>query len=50
MLILAHFPANFPKFQIFLDQSIFAVNKHLVYEKASIFDQEYDEIKFKRFA
>ena len=50
MLILAHFPANFPKFQIFLEQSIFVVQKRLVYEKASIFDGKYDEIKIKRFA
>ena len=50
MPILAHFPANFPKFQIFLEQSIFVVQKRLVYEKAFIFDEEYDEIKIKRFA
>jgi len=50
MLILAHFSANFPKFQIFLDQSIFVVQKRLVYEKASIFDGKCDEIKIKRFA
>ena len=50
MLILAHFPANFPKFQIFLEQSIFVVQKRLVYEKASIFDEEYDEVKIKQFA
>ena len=43
----AHFPANFPKFQIFLEQSIFVVQKRLVYEKASVFDEEYDEIKIK---
>ena len=50
MLILAHFPANFPKFQIFLEQSIFVVQKRLIYEKASIFDEEYYEAKIKRFA
>ena len=50
MLILAHFSANFPKFQIFLDQSIFVVQKRLVYEKASIFYGKCDEIKIKRFA
>ena len=50
MLILAHFPANFPKFQIFLEQSIFMVQKRLVYEKASNFDGECDEIKIKQFA
>ena len=50
MLILAHFPANFPKFQIFLEQSIFVVQKRLVYEKASIFNEEYGEVKIKRFA
>ena len=43
----AHFPANFPKFQIFLEQSIFVVQKRLVYEKASIFDEECDEAKIK---
>jgi len=46
----AHFPANFPKFQIFLEQSIFIVQKCIVYEKAFIFDGECDEIKIKRFA
>ena len=50
MLILAHFPANFVKFQIFLEQSIFVVQKRLVYEKAYIFDEEYDEAKIKQFA
>ena len=50
MLILAHFPANFPKFQIFLEQSIFVVQKRLVYEKVFIFNEKYDEAKFKRFA
>ena len=50
MLILAHFPANFPKFQIFLEQSIFVVQKRLIYEKAFIFDEEYDEAKIMRFA
>ena len=41
------FSDNFPKFQIFLEQSIFVVQKRLVYEKASIFDGKYDAIKFK---
>ena len=50
MLILAHFPANFPKFQIFLEQSIFVVQKSLVYEKVSIFNGKCDEIKIKWFA
>jgi len=50
MLILAHFPANFPKFQIFLEQSIFMVQKRSVYKKASIFDEKCDEIKIKQFA
>ena len=50
MLILAHFPANFLKLQIFLEQPIFVVQKRLIYEKASIFDEEYDEAKIKRFA
>ena len=43
----AHFPANFPKFQIFLEQSIFVVQKRLVYKKASISDEKYDEVKIK---
>ena len=47
MLILAHFPANFAKFQIFPEQSIFVVKKRLVYEKPSIFDEKCDGIKFK---
>jgi len=47
MLILAHLPANFPKFQIFLEQSIFVVQKRFVYEKAFVFDEEYDGIKIK---
>ena len=46
----AHFPDNFPKFQIFLEQSIFVVQKRLVYEKTSIFDEKYDTTKIKRFA
>ena len=50
MLILAHFQTNFLKFQIFLEQSIFVVQKRLIYEKASIFNRKYDEIKIKRFA
>ena len=50
MLILAHFPAKYVKFQIFLEQSIFVVQKRLVYEKAFIFDEKYDAIKIKRFA
>ena len=54
MLILAHFPDNFPKFQIFVEQSIF-VQKRLVYEKTSISDGKYDATKlsdllnFKQF-
>ena len=47
---VAHFSANFPKFQILLEQSIFVVQKRSVYEKASIFNGEYNEIKNKRFA
>jgi len=47
MHILAHFPANFAKFQIFLHQSIFVLKKRLIYEKASILDRKYDEIKIK---
>ena len=47
MLILAHFPAKYIRFQIFLEQPIFVVQKHLIYEKASIFDGKYDEIKIE---
>ena len=47
MLILAQFSANFPKFQFFPELSIFIVQERLVYEKASIFDGEYDEVKIK---
>ncbi len=50
MLILAHFSAKYIKFQILLEQSIFVVQKRLIYEKASISDEEYDEAKSKRFA
>ena len=50
MLILAYFSANFSKFQIFLEQSIFAVHQRLVYKKASIFDGKSDGIKIKQFA
>ena len=50
MSILADFPANFHKFQISLEHSIFIVQKRLVYEKAFIFDREYDETKIKQFA
>ena len=38
----ADFPANFPTFQIFLEQPIFVVRKGLLYEKAFIFDEKYD--------
>ena len=43
---------NFLKFQIFLEQSIFVVQKRLIYEKASIaiVDGKYDEIKIERFS
>ena len=47
MLILADFLANFYKFQIFVEQSIFVVYKRSPYEKASIFDGEYDLMKIK---
>jgi len=50
MVILARFPANFPKFQIFLEQAIFVVYKSLVYKKAFICNEEFDKIKIKRFA
>ena len=47
VLILANFLANFYKFQIFVEQSIFVVYKRLLYEKTSIFDRECNEIKIK---
>ena len=50
MLILPHFSANLWNFQIFLEQSIFAVQKRLIYEKAFIFDEKCDAIKVKQFA
>ena len=50
MLILADFSANFPKFEIFIEQSIFVVQKCLTYKKASIFNEEYHAIKIKQFA
>ena len=50
MLILAHFSAKYIKFQILLEQPIFVVQKCLIYEKASISNGKYDEIKIKQFA
>ena len=50
MLILAHFSAKYIRFQILLEQPIFVVQKRLIYEKASIFDEEYYKIKIKQFA
>ena len=50
MLIFADFPANFHKFQIFLEQPIFVAQKHQPYEKVSIFDGKYESIKIKQFA
>ena len=50
MLILAAFFANFLKFQIYIEQSIFIVQKRLIYEKASIFDGKYDAVKIKQIA
>ena len=50
MPIFADFPAIFSKFEIFVEQSIFVVQKRLVYEKESIFDGKYDAIKIRRFA
>ena len=47
MLILADFQQISQKFQSFFNQSIFVVQKRLIYEKASILDREYDEIKIK---
>ena len=48
----AHFSlflANCPKFQTFLEQSIFVVQKHLIYEKASICNGKCDDVKIERF-
>ena len=45
----AHFPAKYIRFQILLEHPIFVVQKLLIYEKASIFDRKYDEIKIKQF-
>ena len=44
------FPANFVKFQIFAKLSIFVVQKHLLYEIASNFNEENDENIIKWFA
>jgi len=38
----ADFPANFFKFQILAKRSIFVIQKRLLYEIASNFDEEYD--------
>ena len=46
-IFLADFSANFAKFQIFVEQSTFVVQKRLIYEKASIFDEELDATKIK---
>ena len=45
MSILVNFPANFHKFQISLEHSIFIVQKRLIYEKSSISNEKYDAIK-----
>ena len=50
MLILAHFPAKYIRFQILLEQPIFVVQKRLIHKKASICDGKYDEIQIKQFA
>ena len=47
MLILAHFPAKYINFQMFVEQRIFVVQKREPYEKASIFNEKYDGIKIK---
>ena len=47
LLILADFLANFHKFQIFVDQTIFVMEKCLIYEKSSIFDEKYNGRKIK---
>ena len=49
-IFLADCSANFAKFQIFVEQSTFVVQKRLIYEKASIFDEKCDAIKIKQFA
>ena len=45
MLILAHFPAKYINFQMFVEERIFVVQKRLPYGKASIFEVKHDEIK-----
>ena len=45
----ADFPANFFKFQIFAKRSIFVVQKRLLYEKASNFNEEYNANVLKWF-
>ena len=47
---LADFSANFKIFQIFIEQSIFVVQKRLIYEKTSNFDGKYDASKINQFA
>ena len=47
LLILAYFPAKYIKFQIFIDQSFFVVQKHLIYKKSFIFDRKFDTVKIK---
>ena len=42
--------ANFYKFQIFVEQSIFVVYKCLLYKKTSIFDGKCNGIKIGQFA
>ena len=49
-VFVADFKANFLKFQILLEQPVFVVQKRLLYKKSSIFDEKFDEIKFKYFA
>ena len=46
-IFLADFSANFAKFQIFVEQSIFVVQKRLICEKASVLNDKTDAIKIK---
>ena len=45
--IFADFPANFLKFQIFVEGSIFVVEKRQPYEKVSNFNEKIDAHKLK---
>ena len=46
-IFLADFSTNFVKFQIFVEQSTFVVQKRLIYEETSTFDEELNATKIK---